>query len=111
MTNKPLSAAQGVALKALIDAITVPNKLSDLSDDATHRTVTDTEKATWNAKSNFSGNYNDLTNKPSIPIIPTNVSAFTNDAGYLTEHQDLSNYATKEYLQQYVEETFLGGEW
>lgn len=30
-----------------------------------------------------------------IPTIPTNVSAFTNDAGYLTEHQDLSTYALK----------------
>ena len=33
----------------------------------------------------ISGNYNDLTNKPVIPTIPTNVSAFTNDAGYLTD--------------------------
>lgn len=43
--------------------------LAELTGDATHRTVTDTEKATWNAKSNFSGNYNDLTNKPTIPSI------------------------------------------
>jgi hypothetical protein len=50
VTNKPLSAAQGVALKALIDAITVPTKLSDLTGDATHRTVTDAEKSAWNAK-------------------------------------------------------------
>lgn len=28
-----------------------------------------------------------------IPEVPTNVSAFNNDAGYLTEHQDLSEYA------------------
>jgi len=28
--------------------------------------------------------YDDLTNKPAIPTVPTNVSAFTNDAGYLT---------------------------
>ena len=41
-----------------------PTALSQLTDDATHRTVTDTEKTTWNNKSNFSGNYNDLTNKP-----------------------------------------------
>ena len=47
--DKPLSAAQGVALKALIDAITVPTKASELE----------------------------------------------NDAGYLTEHQDLSAYARK----------------
>lgn len=32
----------------------------------------------------FSGSYSDLTNKPTIPTIPTLVSAFTNDAGYIT---------------------------
>lgn len=37
-----------------------------------------------------SGSYNDLTDKPTIPTVPTNVSAFTNDAGYLTQHQDIS---------------------
>lgn len=37
-----------------------------------------------------SGSYNDLSNKPTIPTIPTNVSAFTNDVGYLTQHQDIS---------------------
>lgn len=31
----------------------------------------------------------------TIPTIPTNVSAFVNDAGYLTEHQDLGDYALK----------------
>lgn len=31
-----------------------------------------------------SGSYVDLTNKPVIPTVPTNVSAFTNDSGYLT---------------------------
>ena len=60
-----------------------------------------------------SGDYNDLTNKPTIPAAqvnadwdassgvaqilnkPTNVSVFTNDAGYLTEHQSLVDYYTK----------------
>lgn len=42
-----------------------------------------------------SGSYNDLTDKPFIPTVPTNVSAFNNDAGYLTEHQSLSNYYNK----------------
>lgn len=32
----------------------------------------------------FSGDYNDLANTPAIPTVPTNVSAFTNDAGYTT---------------------------
>ena len=74
----------------------------------------------------FSNNYNDLDNKPTIPeayddteirqmiagkqpvgdyalkseipTIPTNVSAFTNDAGYLTEHQSLNGYATEAWV-------------
>lgn len=29
---------------------TIPDELSDLSDDSTHRTVTDTEKTTWDGK-------------------------------------------------------------
>lgn len=47
VSNKPLSAKQGVVLKGLIDAIVVPTKVSELE----------------------------------------------NDAGYLTQHQDLSDYA------------------
>ena len=74
---------------------TIPEDLSDLNDDATHRLVTDIEKTTWNNKSNFSGSYNDLTDKPTIPVVPTNVSAFTNDAGYLTQHQDISGKEDK----------------
>ena len=61
----------GVYSKSQIDemikAIVVPTKLSELTDDSTHRLTTDTEKKKWNAKSDFSGSYNDLTNKPSIP--------------------------------------------
>lgn len=36
--NKPLSAAQGVALRALIDAITIPTKLSQLTNDTGYLT-------------------------------------------------------------------------
>ena len=35
-----------------------------------------------------SGSYNDLSNKPTIPAVPTNVSAFNNDAGYLTSYTE-----------------------
>lgn len=31
----------------------------------------------------------------AVPTVPTNVSAFANDAGYLTEHQSLANYVQK----------------
>ena len=88
VTNKPLSAAQGVALKTLIDAITVPTKLSELDADNSSVHVSYSEKSAWNAKSDFSGAYDDLTGKPTIPTVPTKVSAFTNDKGYLTEETD-----------------------
>ena len=38
VANKPLSAAQGVALKTLIDGITVPTKVSELQNDAGYLT-------------------------------------------------------------------------
>ena len=40
--------------------INVPKNLSDLKEDSEHRIVTDAEKQSWNNKSNFSGNYEDL---------------------------------------------------
>ena len=46
-----------------------------------------------------SGSYNDLTNKPSIPTVPANVSAFNNDTGYLTSHQSLNGYATENWVE------------
>ena len=54
---------------ALPSTTKIPGALSDLTSDTTHRTVTDAEKTAWNAKSTFSGNYNDLTNRPTIPSI------------------------------------------
>lgn len=39
----------------------------------------------------LSNSYNDLDNKPTIPTVPTTVSSFTNDAGYLVQ-SDLSGY-------------------
>lgn len=36
-----------------------------------------------------------LPNTTVIPTVPTKVSAFTNDAGYLTKHQDISGKADK----------------
>jgi hypothetical protein len=65
-------------------------------------TITSADITSWNGKSTFSGSYNDLTdkptlfsgdyndlsNKPTIPTVPTNVSAFTNDAGYITGYTE-----------------------
>lgn len=67
--EKPTYTAEEVG--ALPDTTEIPKNLSDLQDDAEHRTVTDTEKQSWNDKSDFSGNYEDLQGKPTIPTVPT----------------------------------------
>lgn len=89
----------------------IPTKTSDLTNDSgfitgytetdptvpSHvKNITQANITSWNNKSDFSGDYNDLSNKPTIPTVPTKVSAFTNDVGYLTEHQDISGKVDKE---------------
>ena len=85
LDNKPsINNVELIGNKSLTDlGIDIPTTLAELTDDSTHRVVTDTEKATWYGKSDFSGSYTDLTDKPTIPTVPTNVSSFTNDSGYL----------------------------
>ena len=39
-----------------------------------------------------------LPDTTEIPVVPTNISAFYNDAGYLTQHQSLANYPKKTEL-------------
>jgi hypothetical protein len=63
-SNITLSATD---VGALPDTTIIPKTLSDLNSDTEHRTVTDSEKAIWDNKSEFSGDYNDLINKPEIP--------------------------------------------
>ena len=53
------------------------------------------EKGNYYTKSDIDPSLESKANKTEIPTVPTNVSAFTNDAGYLTEHQSLDNYYTK----------------
>lgn len=72
--------------------INIPTKTSDLinnSDFITSASVstslnTKADKASL-ARVAITGNYNDLILKPSIPVVPANVSSFINDAGYITQ--------------------------
>lgn len=98
-------------LSTLSFAIRIPTSTSQISNDRFVRYDTASQGLNATQKSNartnigagtssFSGSYNDLTNKPTIPTktsditndsgfitssdIPTNISAFNNDSGYLT---------------------------
>ena len=66
--DKPTYTAAEV--NALPADTKIPSKLSEMEGDTTHRVVTDAEKAAWNAKSEFSGKYADLEDKPTIPTVP-----------------------------------------
>ena len=89
--------------------VTVPTKTSDLTNDSnfvvdanyvhTDANFTTTEKnklagiasgAEVNVQSDWNATSGDalILNKPTIPTVPTNVSAFTNDAGYITGYTE-----------------------
>ena len=53
---------------------------------------------TWVSAQGYLTQHQDLSEYAKKSEIPTKVSAFENDAGYLTQHQDLSSYALKTEL-------------
>ena len=71
--------------KADSSAVTAVNDVLTAHTANTTVHVTAGDKLYWDGKSDFSGSYNDLTDKPTIPTVPTSNTAFTNDAGYITE--------------------------
>ena len=85
------------ALSVITDAVNSKVGISQLHNHK-NKEILDTISANkineWDNKSNFNGDYNDLTNKPTIP---TKVSDLQNDNGYLTEHQDISGKVDKAF--------------
>ena len=76
----------------------------DLTPYATKQAVTEAFKDFDEdlSKVATSGSYNDLSDKPAIPSTDGLASEqWVKDQKYLTEHQDLSNYATKSDIQNY----------
>lgn len=76
VTGKGLSSNDyTAAAKAKVDAIPANPKYTDTVYDDTalkERVATiEGKESAWDAKSDFSGSYNDLTDKPTIPSVPT----------------------------------------
>ena len=71
------------------------NSIAANANNYTHPSTHPASMITGLASVATSGSYSDLSNKPTIPVVPTNVSEFINDAGYLTQHQSLDDYAKK----------------
>lgn len=72
ISNGVISAAGGSSFSGDYDDLTNKPDLSVYAETADLATVATT------------GDYTDLSNTPTIPTVPTNVSDFTNDAGYIT---------------------------
>lgn len=93
--------------KADTSAVTAVNDVLTAHTADTTIHVTSADKTAWNAKSDFSGSYNDLTDKPTIPTVPTSNTAFTNDAGYITSDA-LSGYAESSAVTEEISESISG---
>jgi len=58
------------------------NEVDPLFNKSVASTISENDIENWNNKSDFSGDYNDLENKPIIPEVPTKTSDLVNDSGY-----------------------------
>lgn len=73
----------------------LPTKVSQLQNDSKFITRDEVPKT----------DLSEYAKKSELPKVPTKVSAFTNDAGYLTEHIDISGKADKNHTHsQYLTE-------
>ena len=83
---------------------TVPTKVSAFENDVPylteHQSLSGYATEEWVLDKHYiSGvDLSDYALKSEIPTVPTSNTAFTNDAGYLTEHQSLSGYATEQWV-------------
>ena len=96
---KPETADKNTIYMLKIESVTGNNKYREyLLIDGTVQCIGDTSvDLTDYAKiTDVDKKLNNKADKTEIPTVPTNVSEFTNDAGYLTEHQDISNLVVKE---------------
>lgn len=74
--------------------------------------ITSTKVTEWNNKSNFDGNYNSLTNKPTIPTVDVDknyVDTQLSTKANITDIPSLDGYATETYVTNKIAEASLGG--
>lgn len=101
-TNNQISSATAdMATKTWVGQQGYLTEHQSLSGYATQQWVEDKHYITGVDLSNYA-------TKAEIPTVPTNVSAFNNDAGYLTEHQSLSAYSTTQEVTNMINQSVSG---
>ena len=74
--------------------------------------ITSAKVTEWNNKSTFDGNYNSLTNKPTIPTVDVNKNYVDTQLAKKANTSDipsLNGYATETYVQNKIAEASLSG--
>lgn len=80
------------------------------SNLSTLNKVTESKLREWDNKSNFSGNYNDLTNKPTIPTVDVTKGYVDSEVSKKADKtHSHSEYATPSYVQEKIAEASLSG--
>lgn len=83
-------------VEAAIADIVFPAETDPVFTASAAAAITPANISSWNSKSDFSGDYEDLTNKPTIP---TKTSELTNDSNFVAQ-SELNDYATVSYVDQ-----------
>ena len=105
LKNKPVIPEGAVVDEVLSDTSKNPvqNKIVNEAIGKKQDTISDLETIRSGAALGATAYQKPSTGIPAsdiaegvIPTVPTNVSDFTNDAGYLTQHQSLVDYYTKQ---------------
>ena len=84
MSGNTLTLSAPLALSSVMNVI-------KMASNTVASTVTDADTLNTFAGSYYL-DYNNFTNTPTIPTVPTNVSAFTNDSGYITNADIPTNH-------------------
>ncbi len=85
VTSQLLSVPFALYAKIAESAKGINNETDPFFNASIAKSITASDTAFWNSKSNFNGNYNSLENKP---FIPRKTSELINDAGYITQFPD-----------------------
>lgn len=98
--TKPVYTYEEVG--ALSSSTHIPSTLAEMTEDDEHKIITSAEREKWNAKSDFSGSYNDLTDVPEIKQLTDDLKEkYDNAATLATANKNTldTDYAqTKEFL-------------
>ena len=103
VSNSELSAKGYITETEVSSVYAKKTELHSHSNKAILDSITQEKINSWESKTSFSGNYNDLSNKPTIP---TKTSQLTNDSNFISSIP--SEYVTEAELEAKGYSTFSG---